>query len=365
VTLDLDPADLSRALGRPVSTYQVEAIDPQLRIHSVTGGVFRVVADDESLVVKVVRRGDDGDTGELWVSGPAPDHRNYWKREWLAFDTGLLDALPGRLRAPRTLLTTQPRDDECWIWMEDVRCRPAAQWSLADFAAAARHVGETQGSYAAGATRLPDADWLSRRWLRGWVEACEQLVDVLRDPGALDDERLASLRPLRERVVALWPAREELLRIVESAPQTLVHCDLWGSNLFACDDSTVAVDWSQVGVGAVAQDVDQITLDTIWMLVRRDESIDALEQAIVPSYVSGLHAGGLDVSEREVRRWYAAAASVHYAWMAGLVVRRTLDPEQVTAQEQRWDWDYARITANRARVVRRAVELGEWALESD
>jgi len=38
MSLSLDLADLSRAVGRTVSTYDVEAIDPHLRIDSVSGG---------------------------------------------------------------------------------------------------------------------------------------------------------------------------------------------------------------------------------------------------------------------------------------------------------------------------------------
>src|SRR3954470_20495142 len=232
MTLELDPADLSRAVGRPVTTYDVQAIDPHLRLHSVTGGVYRVSGDAFSLVVKVVRHVVDTDPHALWTGGSEPAHRNYWKREWLAFHSGLLDTLPGRLRAPRCLLTTQPRDDECWIWLEDVAGRPADAWTLADFSTAARHVGETQGAFASGAVDLPSEGWLSRRWLRGWVDACAPLIEELR-AGDLRDDRLSSLRPLRSRVLDLWDSRDALLDIVESAPQTLVHCDLWGSNLFA------------------------------------------------------------------------------------------------------------------------------------
>jgi hypothetical protein len=57
MSLSLDLADLSRAVGRTVSTYDVEAIDPHLRIHSVTGGVYRVRGGGFSLVVKIVRHG--------------------------------------------------------------------------------------------------------------------------------------------------------------------------------------------------------------------------------------------------------------------------------------------------------------------
>src|SRR3954447_9053486 len=165
MTLDLDPADLSRAVGRPVTTYDVQPIDPHLRIHSVTGGVYRVSGDGFSLVVKVVRHGTGATRVGLWGADSAETGRNYWKREWLAFDSGLLASLPGGLRAPRRLLTTEHGDAECWVWMEDVRGRHGRSLLLDDYGSIAEALGSTQGAYAAGAAPLPDDEWLSRSWL--------------------------------------------------------------------------------------------------------------------------------------------------------------------------------------------------------
>src|SRR4029077_19214552 len=106
--------------GGPVARYTVEPIDPHLRLHSVTGGVYRVRAGDRSAVLKVVRHAAGATPDGLWGADAEPGARNYWKREWLAFDSGLLDRLPGRLHGPRTLLTSERAEDECWIWMEDV-----------------------------------------------------------------------------------------------------------------------------------------------------------------------------------------------------------------------------------------------------
>jgi hypothetical protein len=358
--MNVDRADVERAFGRAVSSYEVAPIDPHLRIHSVTGGLFRVSADGESLILKVVRLGTDADPGALWVSGAAPAHRNYWKREWLAFHTGLLDELPGRLRAPRTVLTTQVSDVECRIWMADVRGRHGPTLTDADYTTIARDVGTTQGAYASS-TPLPTDEWLSRSWLRGWVGACARLVEALRED-AMTDERLRPLRRLRERVLALWDGRDALLAIVESAPRTLVHCDFWPANLFVDDDGhAVAIDWSQIGIGGLAQDLDQVTLDTVWMQVRPDCSLDLLERLIVPAYADGLREAGADVTDEQVQRWYAAAAGVHYAWMAGAIAQRSRDAVDVADQERRFGRSFADLVADRARVIERALVLGEAA----
>lgn len=231
----LDPADLRHVFGRSVSSYEIEPIDPQLRIHSVTGGVYRVRAGEDSCVVKVVRRGVDGTPDGLWVSGADAGHRNYWKREWLAFDSGLLDLLPGQLRAPRALLTTEHDEQTCWIWMEDVSGRTGSALTLPDLDAIAFSLGTTHGAYASGRVELPDEPWLSHNWLRSWVDTCAGFVDALSDDDRWRDERLAPLLPMRERVVSLWSRRAELLEIADEPPLVIAHWDLWPANLFVTD----------------------------------------------------------------------------------------------------------------------------------
>ena len=239
MSLDLSPADLSRAFGRDVSSYEIEAIDPHLRIHSVTGGVYRVRVDEQSCVIKVVRHGVDATADGLWQSGADVNHRNYWKREWLAFDSGLLGSLPGRLRAPRALLTTEYDDKTCWIWMEAVDGRTESALTLADLDAIAYALGTTQAAYASGRVDLPRAPWLSRSWLRGWVDVCTRFVGLLTDDDRWTDPRLAPLLPLRERVAALWSRREDLLAVADEPPMTIVHWDFVPANLYVTQDGGI------------------------------------------------------------------------------------------------------------------------------
>jgi hypothetical protein len=362
--VDIDRDELARALGREATSYAVDAIDPHLRLHSVTGGVFRVHGDDFSIVIKVIKHGVDDNPAGLWVSGAEPTHRNYWKREWLAYSSGMLDTLPGELRAPRTLLATEPAEDECWIWMEDVEGRPGADWEIDDYDSAAFDLATTQAAYASGRSILPPDPWLSHEWLRGWVEALDGQIDAIDDDALWKEDWQAPMDALRPRVREFWGARKELLAVVESAPQTVVHCDLWPTNLIAADDgTTVALDWSQVGIGSIAQDLDQLTLDPVWMLVLPDASLDDLEAHVLPGYLSGLRSSGVDVDEASVRRWYAAAASVHYAPLAAFQATSASLPGDIEKSELRYGLPYAQIVANKARVVARALELGEWVLD--
>jgi hypothetical protein len=262
------------------------------------------------------------------------------------------------------VLTTEHGDDECWIWMESVRGRTGPSITLDDYALIARELGRMQGAYAANPPLLPTDEWLSRDWLRGWAETSAGQLAVVTDDIGWDDPRLASLVPLRRRAQDMWARRESLLGIVEAAPLTVVHLDFWPHNLFVDGSDVVAIDWSQVGIGALAQDLDQITLDPIWMQVLPEAPVHELEDCILPAYADGLRHSGCEVDDTELRRWYAAAAAVKYVPLLELQVAVARDPAKVAAQEQRFGRSYAEVTATKARVIMRAIELGEWALGS-
>ena len=363
--MNIDRTEVERAFGRAVASYDVQPLDPHLRIHSVTGGVFRVRTDVGSCVLKIVRRTSDATPDGLWGGDEDVSGRNYWKREWLAFATGLLDQLPGLLRGPRTLLATEPSDDECWIWMEAVEGRTGKSLVLDDYDRIAYAAGTTQGAYASGGVPLPDEPWLSRRWLHGWVAACGNFVAAAGSDEGWDDPRLQPARGLRSRVLALWEARDELLAIADSAPQTVTHWDFWPSNLYVDPTgAVVAIDWSQIGISGITHDLDQLTLDTVWMQVRPDESLDVLEALILPAYTRGLNDAGCDVSLADVRRWYSAAAALRYAWLVGGQPALLAEPDGVASQERRFDRPYEAILAAKLRVCERALWLGEMALGS-
>lgn len=351
-------------LGRPVLELSFDAapIDPDLRIHSVTRGLLRVrgSADGEafSLVVKQTRLGHDADPGALWVSGTDEAHRNYWKREWLAYASGLLGGLPGRLRAPRLLAATEPAEHEAWMWLEDVDGLPGNRWQPQHYARAGYDLGTTQGAFAAGTAPLPEDRWLSRSWLAAWVETSERWWGQVDDDALWRDDRLADLAALRPAARDAWASREALLAVVHTAPQTVVHLDFWPPNLIAATDGrTVAVDWSSVGVGGVAQDLDQLTLDPVWMQVLPGGDLDLLERAVLPSYAWGLRTAGFAVTDADVRRWFAATAGLRYVSVLATQAEIAHDPERAAGQEHRWGRPLGAIFADRARVVARGVSL--------
>jgi hypothetical protein len=359
----------STLLARPVTdlSYTAAAVDADLRFHSVTAGVLRVRgnADGEafSIIVKQTHSATDADPHALWGSSADDSHHHYWKREWLAYASGLLAGLPGRLRAPRLFLATEPAEGVAWFWLEDVAGRPGAQWQPQQYARAAHDLGTMQGAYATGTPALPADAWLSRDWLAAWVATTALTWPLVDDDDAWRDERLVDLAALRARAREVWAERGGLLDIIAAAPQTLVHLDFWPTNLIAAPDGrTVAIDWSAVGIGGLGQDLDQLTLDPLWMQVLPGADLGLLERAALPAYAWGVRAAGHDATDAELRRWSAAAAGLRYTSVLAGQAELAADPVRVASIERRWDRPFEAIIGDRTRVIARALDLAEEAL---
>ena len=57
----------------------------------------------------------------------SPESRQYWKRELLVAQSGVLERLPGPVRAPR-FYRTDAYADSLWLWVEHVQdARPGAK----------------------------------------------------------------------------------------------------------------------------------------------------------------------------------------------------------------------------------------------
>ncbi|HMC79867.1 MAG TPA: hypothetical protein VKO35_04885, partial [Acidimicrobiia bacterium] len=68
-------------------------------VASATAGIWRFTDDSWSVILKVLRHQAGG--SPRWQSGEDEDHWYYWRREALAYSSGLLAHLARPLRAPR------------------------------------------------------------------------------------------------------------------------------------------------------------------------------------------------------------------------------------------------------------------------
>ena len=127
-----------------------------------------------SLILKIVRPTAGKDDPTDW---------NYLKRDPLAYQSGLLDDLPGDLVAPRCYGIIENPNEEFWLWLEEVIDNIGPAWPLARYGLAARHLGQFNGAYLTGRP-LPSLPWLSRGWLRSLVPQAAPRIAQL--PTVLD-----------------------------------------------------------------------------------------------------------------------------------------------------------------------------------
>jgi hypothetical protein len=274
-----------------------------------SGGVYRVggtASGREWRLVLKVTQAPQGVAPEL---AEALREAVRWDRELLAYETGFLGRLGGGLVAAACHGSARRDDATGWLWLEDLGGAPAPS-SLADWSRVAHALGRFNGVFL-GAGAVPDEPWLGRRWLRVWV------TDVT--PHSFwDASRVPAEHPLRERLLALWAARETLLAAVEALQPTCCHLDAHHRNLFLRGDDVVAIDWGLVGLAPPGEEPASTLVGTVAAGEFPAEDVRALADALYDAYLEGLRAAGWRGDERDVRLAFAAAAGLRaFSVLAG------------------------------------------------
>jgi hypothetical protein len=243
-----------------------------------------------------------------------PADWDYWRREALAYDAGLLLELSDGLAAPACFVVEEVDDAHTTIWLEDVPQLGPATWPLARYGLAARHLGQFNGAYLAGRA-VPSWPWLSPGRIRYWL--------ALAEPGIVDLPRLAR-HPIGSawltdgsiaRIQRQWHERDRLLAALDRLPRCLCHHDAFRRNLIASlssegRDRTVAVDWAGVGHGAVGEDLAGLVAISLQFLDLDVVDAAELDRIAFAGYMAGLRDAGALIDDRQVRFGFAAAASL-------------------------------------------------------
>ena len=263
---------------------------------AATRGVWLVRAGDEAAVLKLVQHDPTGHP--RWPVAAEPEHPYYWRREVCAYETGFLE----RLFAPHCLACVERADGSVALWLEALT-EPAR--TIARYGRAARRLGRVQGAFA---DALPDEPWLSRHWLRAYLDLRIEMT------GPRSDEREAALRAL------------------EAGPQTLCHLDFYPGNLFWDGEEPVLIDWAYCGIGALGEDPGNFVPDALLDGFVPAEQADELERAVWDGYLAGLADAGWRGDERTVHFAFAATAWLKYEWLRPALASGTIDDET----EARW-----------------------------
>jgi hypothetical protein len=225
-----------------------------------SGGVYRVTgsADDQgetlswSLVLKVLYpAGDDTD----------PASPKYWKREVLAYQSGLLTAATAGVTAPRCCGIGEIAGERAWIWLEEVTDTCGPRWPLSTYGRTAYHLGRFNGA-ACGQPELLDVPWMSHGYLEGsWLSQFPAALDV--SLSAVPDHPLVlqvCTGSSATRLLQVLADRAAFLAALDHLPQYFCHHDAWRRNLVlrhdpAGQEQTVIIDWADAGGGALGQEL--------------------------------------------------------------------------------------------------------------
>jgi hypothetical protein len=377
---ELDRARLTRvaaaALGRPVDALFDWTVAPlgYTVFNPVSAGVYRVTGTARSgasslpwsAILKICR----APTNEDLANAPAAQREMLletlrWDREGEAYASGLLETLPVGLAAPRCF-GVERHDGTLWIWLEDV-ADDAADWDIARYALASRHLARLGGEYLAG-RELPTYPWLSRGWIPAWSSFFSRWV-----PAILDDDGIWA-QPIvveqfasgaRDDLRALWNGRERWWSALDRFPQTLSHVDAFRANLMSRtvrgQVTTVAIDWAFVGIAPLAAEVAQLVVASLFY---HGDQLDPAEltAACLDATREGLRDVGYRVSAAELARAYAINAVARWALTIGpLRAAGDVGREEKMAQMlQRPFPVIVRLIAGRARylcALSRGVEL--------
>lgn len=318
--------ELAEAVGRAPGTYIVESVHEP--VAGASAGVWRVTGDGWSVVLKLLRHGAGGH--ENWRSGEGEEHWYYWRREALAYESGLLATFAGQLRAARCLLVADRPDGSVALWLEDVGGTRGQDWNLHDYRRAARHLGQAQGEFAAGRP-LPPYGWLSRDWLRAYLSQRDGDRFLVDDPAAWALPRIRASMPssLAAPLREMRAGQEQFLAALDRLPRTVCHLDLHPANLFSVGGETVVIDWSFVGIGALGEDAGNLVPDAVLDFHMTPEQLDELLETVCAGYVEGLADAGWRGSPELVRLGMSATMAAKYAWIGPAVLRAAAEEKEM------------------------------------
>ncbi|WP_051367671.1 hypothetical protein [Hamadaea tsunoensis] len=304
--------DLPSGVTSPVGGVVSADLLTHNKANAATGGIWRVTGTDGTAILKIARPPADPPHGSAaWPTSDEPTHWNYWKRETLAYSTGLTGAYADAGILAPALLSQQDRaDGSIASWLADADGVPGTEWTPAMLGSFAAALGTAQAAYA---NAVPDLPWLSRRWLAGYLGR----ADVWAKWDVDWDHPLASAWPadVRADLETLWRNRFHVLEAAERAPRTLAHLDVWPMNLIAPGSGFTLLDWAFTGEGGVGEDAANLLIDSVTDGYLAMDLLPEITEAITDGYTGATGTGPEPIHA------YAAAK---YAWFGPAVMGRAI-----------------------------------------
>jgi len=291
--------------------------------NAATRGIWRVRGPAGSAILKVAGLPAATEPPKAWRTSDDPAHWNYWRRESLAYETGLAGTAYAEagITAAQALEVNARPDGGVELWLADIGGTAGFDWTVPRLARFARELGTAQARWAG---RVPDTPWLSRRWLEQYLaEGPGRMVSI--QAADWEHPSLAAWpRPVRERLQRLWIGRAAFLARAAAAERTLCHLDVWPANLVDDDGTSVLLDWSFAGDGAIGEDVANLIVDSFTDGLMSVALLPELVAMATQEYIKGLRDGGWSGSSEAVQLAIAACGAAKYSWFGPVVAGRAI-----------------------------------------
>jgi hypothetical protein len=248
--------------------------------------------------------------------GTVPSAWNAPHREMEMYRSGLLEDLPGGIRAPDCYAATERPDGSVWFWLEDLTDKTEGPWPLDCYGNVARHLGQFNGAYLTERP-LPADPCISRDWLRQWVEAAAPHVVELRKVANHPLVRQIYPPSIIEAYTRIWAERHAYYRVLDQLPQTFCHLDAFRRNLFIRqgengNDETVLIDWGFAGTAGIGEELVALIAASVIFMEVPIQDAQQPEAMVLEGYIEGLRNTGWRGDPDLVRNGYRIATVLRY-----------------------------------------------------
>ena len=325
---------IQKALNRPaaqISSWKVHSIHGGLELNS---SVFRFQGEASngaetfpwSMILKTIKSTEKAnDPAGIW----------YWKRESLAYQSGLLHRLPGgNITAPACFAVREQPDGSVWLWIEDVKEDISNPWPIENYGTVARQLGQFNGAYLTGQS-IPAESWVTHNWLRMYIQNATPMIQFIHQNPQHPIVRRMFPGGTLNQILAIWDEHEAILEMLENLPQVFCHQDAFRRNLFSRGGRTVAIDWGYFGNAPVGAELVALVAGSMGLFEIPADRVMELDQLCFEGYLQGLRDSGWNADPKVVRTGYAVSLLLRYpiGGSVGEMLPRFLDEAERSNME--------------------------------
>lgn len=323
--MDVDTGILSECISKALKATDIQIINWNIdpiyckSTNFTTGGIYRVhgiAGTGQShlpwtIILKVIQS-EQEDKNHF-------QHHNYWKREALVNELGILMHLPNVIQTPECYKVEQKSESEIWLWMEEIKEDNQNKWSEDKFKFIAQQLGLFHGAYATGEQPLPDEEWICRHWLQSWIAGCEKYTrDPYLDYPKIQGE-LQEFDQIWDTFLNLNQNREIHFSAINLLPKALSHQDLSKQNMYISTEkeghkNLILIDWQFLSISGIGED-----LGKLFGIALSQEDIPTeqgwyYQSLIFKSYMEGLIKAGWKGEESLPRYGFCISVAFRSSW---------------------------------------------------